>query len=221
MAKGSLADDEMGLPLSERTVGNYLQEQGYTTGIIGKWHQGNADQYHPTKRGFDYFYGFRGGARSYFAFSDENPNYRPEDNLERGFGKFEESPLYLTDALANDAIDFIHRENKAPFFLFLSFNAVHSPMEARKEDLAALPNLQGKRRTLAAMNLAMDRAIGRVLSALDNTGLSDSTRVIYSNDNGGPSDDNGSGNTPLARHQSQPSRGRYSRTFYRSLARYY
>ncbi|WP_041522717.1 sulfatase [Gilvimarinus agarilyticus] len=198
MAEGGLTGDEMGLPLSEKTLGNYLQEQNYTTGIIGKWHQGNADRYHPTKRGFDYFYGFRGGARSYFAFSNENPVSREEDRLEHGFGEYQESPLYLTDALANDAIEFIRTERDNPFFLFLSFNAVHSPMEAREEDLALFPTLEGKRRTLAAMTIAMDRAIGRVLEALDNEGLRDSTLVVYSNDNGGPSDDNASDNTPLA-----------------------
>ncbi|WP_020208750.1 sulfatase [Gilvimarinus chinensis] len=198
MSEGGLMGDEMGLPVEEKTLGNYLQEQGYTTGIIGKWHQGNADRYHPTKRGFDYFYGFRGGARSYYAFSESNPNHRPEDYLERGFGNFAESPLYLTDALANDAIEFIKREQGSPFFLFLSFNAVHSPMEAREEDLAQFPNLKDKRRTLAAMNLAMDRAIGRVLATLENEGLNESTLVIYSNDNGGPSDDNASDNSPLA-----------------------
>lgn len=198
MAEGGLTGDDMGLPVSEKTLGNYLQEQGYTTGIIGKWHQGNADRYHPTKRGFDYFYGFRGGARSYFAFSDQNPNTRPEDRLERGFGQFEESPIYLTDAFANDAIDFIRHRKEQPFFLYLSFNAVHFPMEAREEDIAKFPHLKGKRRILAAMNLAMDRAIGRVLDALEEEGLSESTLVIFSNDNGGPSDHNASNNRPLA-----------------------
>lgn len=195
-ASGALGDD-MGLPLDEVTIGDYLKAEGYYTGIIGKWHLGNADRFHPLKRGFDYFFGFRGGARSYFELSAAEIEKKPEDQLERGFGKFEKPQKYLTDQFADEAIDFINRERSEPFFLMLSFTAVHGPMEATEADLAAFPKLKGKRKTLAAMNLAMDRAIGNVLDELDAKGLSDNTLVIYTNDNGGPSDNNASVNSPL------------------------
>ena len=63
-----LQGDEMGLPIHLRTMGNHLQQLGYRTAVFGKWHLGIADRYHPLKRGFDEFYGFRGGARSFFAY---------------------------------------------------------------------------------------------------------------------------------------------------------
>ena len=198
MSTSGTTGDDMGLPLDEPTMGDHLRSLGYETVYIGKWHQGNADRFHPLNRGFESFYGIRGGARSYFPFDETNINYRPEDYLERDFGGFEESDLYLTDALANEAIDRIRADRQQPFFIFLSFTAVHSPMEALTEDLDVFPDLEGARRTLAAMTLSMDRAIGRVLDALDQEQLAQNTIVVFTNDNGGPSDDNASDNSPLS-----------------------
>lgn len=140
MSDSGLTGDDMGLPLNQRTIGDYLTHFGYSTALIGKWHQGNADKFHPTKRGFEHFYGFRGGARSYFEFGPNNPVSYPEDRLERGFAHYKESPHYLTQALADEAIKFIKQNQREPFFLFLSFNAVHTPMDANKEDLAQFPS---------------------------------------------------------------------------------
>ncbi|MCU4676260.1 sulfatase [Catenovulum sp. 2E275] len=204
MSASGITGDDMGLPLEQKILPQYLKELGYTTALIGKWHQGNADRFHPTKRGFDYFYGFRGGARSYFPFGENNPNYRPEDYLEEGFGNFKESPRYLTDALVDKTIAFIQQShsNKTqtakPFFAFLSLTAVHAPMEAEEADLAQYPNLQGKRKTLAAMTLSMDRAIGRLLNKLDQLNLADNTLVVFTNDNGGPTDHTAANNAPLS-----------------------
>ena len=198
MSQSGLTGDDMGLPLTQKTMAEYLQEIGYKTALIGKWHQGNADRFHPTKRGFDEFYGFRGGARSYFAFDAQNPVSRPEDRLERGMGNFEEATSYLTDALAEETIAFIKRNQNSPFFAFLSLTAVHTPMEAKAEDLAQFSHLTGKRQQLAAMTLSMDREIGRVLSTLDDLGLRQNTLVVFTNDNGGPSDTNVSDNSPLS-----------------------
>jgi arylsulfatase A-like enzyme len=90
MSKNSkLLGDEMGLPTDLKTMGDYLQNLGYYTGVFGKWHMGVADRYHPTQRGFDEFYGFRGGARSFFAYG--NPaKVRKENLMERGFGEYKE-----------------------------------------------------------------------------------------------------------------------------------
>ena len=198
MSTSGTTGDDMGLPLDEPTMGDHLRSLSYETVYIGKWHQGNADRFHPLERGFETFYGIRGGARSYFPFDETNINYRPEDYLERDFGGFEESDLYLTDALANEAIDRIRADRQQPFFIFLSFTAVHSPMDALTEDLDVFPDLEGARRTLAAMTLSMDRAIGRVLDALDQEQLAQNTIVVFTNDNGGPSDDNASDNSPLS-----------------------
>ena len=198
MSISCLADDDMGLPLDQTTIADHLKKQGYKTALFGKWHQGNADRFHPTKRGFDEFYGFRGGARSYLPYDKNNLLTRNEDKLEQGFGNFSEHKGYLTDELANEAISFINRNKENPFFIYLSFNAVHTPMEATAEDLAKFPNLKGKRKTLAAMTLAMDRAIGKVVSALRTQGLRNNTLIVFTNDNGGPSDSNESDNSPLS-----------------------
>lgn len=198
MVSSCLPDDEMGLPLEEQTMAQYLKAEGYATAYFGKWHLGNADRFHPLQRGFDDFYGFRGGARSYFTFDQGNPNHRPEDWLERGFKYYEESSKYLTDALADDLIDYVHQAGNKPFFAVLAFNAVHTPMDALDEDLGQFPELKGPRKKLAAMTLSMDRAIGRVLQTLEEVGIANNTLVVYTNDNGGPSDTNASDNSPLS-----------------------
>ncbi|MDN5215821.1 sulfatase [Fulvivirgaceae bacterium BMA12] len=198
MSKSCLPDKEMGLPLDQVTMGDYMKSLGYKTGYFGKWHMGNADKYHPTKRGFDTFYGFRGGARSYFAFNEENPNHRQEDYLERGFGGFREADKYLTYALADETASFIEKHKNEPFFVVLAFNAVHTPMQAREKDLEAFPELTGKRKYLAAMTLSMDRGCGVVLDKLAELGLEDNTIVIFTNDNGGPTDTNTAINDPLS-----------------------
>ncbi|UMB61690.1 sulfatase [Lutibacter sp. A80] len=190
--------DEMGVPVEETFLAEYLKEQGYATAFYGKWHLGGADRFHPTKRGFDEFYGFRGGARSYFAYSEEPASKL--DLMERGFRNFVEPERYLTDVLADEAIKFIEKKakNEQPFFAFVSFNAVHTPMDATPEDLAKFPNLEGKRKVVAAMALALDRASGKILDKLKELGIDDNTLVIFTNDNGGPTDKNASSNLPLS-----------------------
>ncbi|MGS0523893.1 sulfatase-like hydrolase/transferase [Zobellia nedashkovskayae] len=179
-------------------MADYLKEQGYKTAVFGKWHQGNADRFHPTKRGFDEFYGFRGGARSYMPYGTDNELKRDEDRLERGFGDFKEHDGYLTDDLAEEANSFMERNQKNPFFIYLAFNAVHTPMEATEEDLKKVQGLTGKRKTLAAMAIAMDRACGKVFDYIKELGLDKNTLIVFTNDNGGPSDANESLNDPLS-----------------------
>lgn len=190
--------DDMGLPTDQRTMADYLQKRGYTTAAFGKWHLGNADRFHPTLRGFDEFYGFRGGDRSYFSYGPGNQLPHHDKRMERGFGKFEEPKGYLTDILGEEASGFIERNKDHPFFIYLAFNAPHTPMEATAEDLAQFPQLEGKRKIVAAMTLAMDRASGNVLDTLRKQGLEKNTIVVFANDNGGPTDKNASVNWPLA-----------------------
>ncbi len=192
-------DDEMGLPTNLRTMADYLHDLGYRTAAFGKWHLGTADRYHPTKRGFDEFYGFRGGARSYFAY--RGPAYEKAGLgrwLERGFGNFEEPEKYLTEALADEACAFIERNRNRPFFAYVAFNAVHQPMQADPRDADTFPELEGNRRTLAQMTLALDRACGRIVEKLKQAGVYDNTLIVFTNDNGGPSDRNASCNYPFA-----------------------
>ncbi|WP_452228493.1 MULTISPECIES: sulfatase-like hydrolase/transferase [unclassified Lacinutrix] len=189
--------DDMGLPLDQKTIADYLKTVGYTNAVYGKWHLGNADRFHPLNRGFDEFYGFRGGARSYFGYKNFNGVHH-DNKMERNFGNFEEPKGYATDVFADEAISFIEKNQNNPFFIYLAFNAVHTPMEATEEDLKQFPNLKGKRKEVAAMTLALDRACGKVLDKLKELGLEDNTIIVFSNDNGGPTDKNASLNLPLS-----------------------
>ena len=189
--------DDMGLPLDQKTIADYLKTIGYTNAVYGKWHLGNADRFHPLNRGFDEFYGFRGGARSYFGYKNFNGVHH-DNKMERNFGNFEEPKGYATDVFADEAVSFIEKNKDNPFFIYLAFNAVHTPMHATEEDLKHFPNLKGKRKEVAAMTLALDRACGRVLDKLKELGLEDNTIIVFSNDNGGPTDKNASLNLPLS-----------------------
>ena len=118
--------------------------------------------------------------------------------MESGFGNFEEPNGYATDVFGEKAISFIERNKEKPFFLYLAFNAVHTPMEATPEDLKQFPDLVGTRQEVAAMTLALDRACGKVLDKLKKLGLDKNTIIVFSNDNGGPTDNNASINLPLS-----------------------
>ena len=184
-----LLGDEMGMPEHIKMIPAYLPNH-YKSIVIGKWHMGNADKYHPLHKGFDEFYGLRGGARSFWPLSQKDAFERPDNRLERGFKDYQEPDKYLTYDLAEEACDFIARHQKKTFFMYMSFTAVHSPMQATDEDLAAVDamnlGLTGKRRVLAAMTLALDRGCGMILDKLKELGLEQNTLVIFSNDNGGP-----------------------------------
>lgn len=197
MSKSGLTGEDMGLPLGIPTVADRLRELGYQTALFGKWHQGDADRFHPTKRGFDEFVGFRGGAREYYAYPEDEDLDRGL-KLERGFENYQEPAKYLTDLLADETCDFIERNKDTPFFAFVSFNAVHAPMQAEEKDLALFPGLTGTRKEVAAMTVALDRACGQIIDKIDVLGLSDNTLIVFTNDNGGPTDQNASNNYPLS-----------------------
>ncbi len=184
---------DFGLPLTERTLPEYLKAAGYTPGMVGKWHLGYQPAYLPGRRGFDEFFGFAGGAHSYVdARADGN------NPILRGTTVVDEKE-YLTDAFAREAVAFIDRHAREPFFLYLAFNAVHTPMQAPEKYLARFADIANtKRRTLAAMLSAMDDAVGAVLAKLREAGVADNTLIFFISDNGGPTQGNGSRNTPLS-----------------------
>jgi len=166
-----------GMDLKQLTMADRLKKLGYRTGLIGKWHLGNQDEFYPTQRGFDYFYGLRSGSRSYFynAQKDDkagNPK-AIEENGERV--KFDG---YLTDVFGQKAIDFINTKDDRPFFLFHSFTAPHGPMHATEEDKALFTSIENtKRRSYAAMIWAMDRAIGKLVASLKESGRFENTLI--------------------------------------------
>ena len=177
-----------------------LKKCGYRTGLVGKWHLGNADRFYPTERGFDSFYGLREGSRSYFFSPDREDKPSSTKRIEKN-GATAAFDGYLTDVFGQQAIEFLEDDSEEPFFLYLSFTAPHGPMHATEEDLERFKNITDKkRRTYAAMIWAMDRAIGNVLDSLDKSGRTDNTIVWFLSDNGGATG-NGSINLPLAGHK--------------------
>lgn len=187
------AGSKLGLPLSEKTLADRLGERGYTTGAIGKWHLGEAAPFRPLERGFDEFHGFLGGARPYF----DSDRLTPRTRWREGDETTAMPAPYATDAIGEAAADFIRRHKETPFFLYVAFNAVHTPMHILEEDLAKVPRGGGpKRRKLLAMTIALDRAVGKVLKALEESGIGDETLVFFLNDNGGATT-NASDNGPL------------------------
>ena len=192
--------NDQGMDVGQVTMADALKKIGYRTGIIGKWHLGNQDKFYPTRRGFDYFFGLREGSRSYFF--NEQKDDRPNSNkrIEHN-GNQVSFDGYLTDVLGDKAVEFVSRSESDPFFLYLSFTAPHGPMHATEEDLKRFSSISDKkRRTYAAMVWAMDRAIGRVLSALEKRGQTENTVIWFLSDNGGATN-NGSVNLPLAGHK--------------------
>ncbi len=184
--------DYIGMRMDQITLADVLHYIGYHTGAIGKWHLGYLDKYHPLNRGFDEFFGFRGGGAHYF---DQGKKYF---NIERQMDTVRVPVNYLTDAFGNEACHFIERNKGKPFFLYLAFNAVHTPMEARQEDMAPFGYITEKqRRILGGMTVALDRAVGNVLRTLRENGLTGNTLVWFINDNGGNVGINGACNAPL------------------------
>ena len=191
---------DQGMDLKQVTLADALKDRGYRTGIIGKWHLGNADRFYPNLRGFEYFYGLREGSRSYFYNPDREDRPSSNKRIEQN-GETVAFDGYLTDVLGEQAVQFVARESERPFFLFLSFTAPHGPMHATEEDLKRFATIEDKkRRTYAAMVWAMDRAIGKVLQQLEKTDQADNTIVWFLSDNGGATN-NGSINLPLAGHK--------------------
>ena len=186
-------NDEVGLPLSETTLADRLKAAGYATGLVGKWHLGFAPKFHPQKRGFDEFFGFLGGAHTYFV-GESTDVFRGTEPIRE--------PAYLTDAIGREAVSFIERHKGGPFFLEVAFNAVHTPMDAADARLAKFAAIPDKsRRTYAAMLSALDDAAGAVLGKIREAGLEGETLVVFISDNGGPTmlgtTINGSSNAPL------------------------
>lgn len=179
-----------GLPLSETLLPQVLKDNGYRTIAIGKWHLGYAHKFHPMERGFTDYYGFLQGSRSYFPQASPNRLSRLLDDQQP---VEKEDFTYMTDHLADKACEAITEHKNQPFFLYLAFNATHGPVHTTKEDLEKAGGDK-----IYAMTIALDRAVGKVLSTLDTHELTKHTLIFFLNDNGGAG---GRDNTPLRGHK--------------------
>lgn len=160
----------------ESTIADMLRAVGYTTGMIGKWHTGRGEGYHPMDRGFDEFEGFDGSIDvGYFKYP-----FTEQREVTTVEGQ------YLTDDLTDRAIKFVRRHQAKPFFLHLAHYAPHRPLEAPPEIIARYQK-QGfdeSTATIYAMIEVMDRGIGELLAEVDRLKLSEKTIVIFASDNG-------------------------------------
>jgi arylsulfatase A-like enzyme len=172
----AVGNPRLGLPNSEVTLAELLRPAGYACGAIGKWHLGSAPNLVPTSRGFDEYFGFLGA---------DSPYYNAD--LYRNTRRITES-RYLTEAFTREAVSFINRHQAQPFFLYLAYNAVHSPYDRPPQQyMDRVQNIPDPaRRIYAAMVLALDDGIGQVLQTLQADNLLNNTLIFFLSDNGAP-----------------------------------
>lgn len=184
-----------GLPPEEVTIAEELARAGYVhRGLVGKWHLGHASRrFHPLRQGFTEFFGHYNGSIDYFSHE-----CRGEPDWHRGFEPVSGPRTYSTDAITEEAVRFVEdHAAQAPFFLMVSYNAPHAPLQARPKDLARYADVTDPpRRVYAAMVTRMDDGIGRILAALDEVGAARDTLVWFLSDNGGDPRQ-GASNAPL------------------------
>lgn len=173
---------DYGLGTNEWLMPQCLKEAGYATAIIGKWHLGHADKkYWPKQRGFDYQYGAMIGELDYFTHDEHGVLDWFRDNKpvrEKG---------YTTNLIGDDAVRYIQAQDpKKPFYLYLTFNAPHTPYQAPPEYINRYSSITDPtRRTYAGMVDCLDENIGKVIAALDKKGLRENTLILFHSDNGG------------------------------------
>ncbi|MEC8222035.1 MAG: sulfatase-like hydrolase/transferase [Bacteroidota bacterium] len=198
-------DSLMGLPLSEQTLPDVLNNVDYKTKAIGKWHLGAHKSLVPEKRGFDEFFGFLIGGHRYFpedlTLNDLTEARRQMDGYITKIydnGKRIDTKKYLTEELSDNAVKFIEDNSDNPFFLYLSYNAPHTPLQATTKDLERNKHINiEKRQTYAAMVSSMDDGIGLILDKLEQKNIFENTIVFFFSDNGGVEWYNFSDNGPL------------------------
>ncbi len=169
---------DLGLDDNIETLAEVLKKNNYKTIAIGKWHLGGSISDHPNNRGFDEFYGFIGGGRSYFPIKNPSKKLMLQKN-----GSKVNFEGYLTDALGNFSVNSVEQNKDNPFFMYLAYNAVHTPMEAKEEHLEKFKD--HPRQTLAAMTWSLDENIGKLRHKLDELNILDNTLIYFISDNGG------------------------------------
>lgn len=183
----------VGIPHSEKLLPQYLKPHGYASGCFGKWNIGFAPGSRPTERGFDRFFGHRSGNIDYYTH-----RYNDQEDMYEGLEPVE-AQGYSTDLFADAAIDFMTRRRDRPFFTYLPFNSPHFPNPKNKRPgesnewqapdhvfarYGYSPSETDEKKRYRVVVTALDDAFGRVMQALDETGLADKTLVWFYSDNG-------------------------------------
>lgn len=176
-----------GIPGEEITIAELFKQDGYATGIFGKWHLGYKPEYNPTNYGFDEFYGFISGNVDYISHRDGANIYDWWHNTDT---IHEEG--YLTDLITDRALEFMVSNNDKPFFLYMSHAAPHFPFQGRNDKADRLPGVDfpswgsrpDKEKAYKEMVEIMDENIGRIFMKLKKLGLDKNTFVFFCSDNG-------------------------------------
>jgi arylsulfatase A-like enzyme len=218
----------LGLPLDERTIADELRGAGYATGLIGKWHQGYGAAFHPLARGFDEYFGFLVGGHNYLLHRDAEAKFgsaHSHNMIYRG-RTLEKLDGYATDLFTDEAIAYMNRRAAQPWFLYLAYNAVHTPLEVLEKYGARVPAsiTDPDRRGYLSLLIGLDDSIGRILQALRQTGRDQDTLVFFLSDNGGSGRKpflayNTGVNNPAPRQQGPDARRRHPRAVLRLVAR--
>ncbi len=205
--------ENQGLPLSEITIAELLKANGYKTAITGKWHLGHEENFKPNNRGFEYQYGFYASHSLYNDTTDENyVNYRNPEFIDKMMwvsgregthaiyrnDELIEEKEYLTDKIAEEANLFIEKNKDNPFFLYIPFNAPHTPLQAPAEYYNQFAHIEDPaKRTYYAMIMALDDAVGKITKKVKDLGLEENTMIVFISDNGGATYTHTTENLPL------------------------
>ena len=179
----------LGLPLDQKTIADRLRAAGYATGLVGKWHQGFSPAHHPLARGFDHYFGFLAGGHNYLLNKDAQPRFgsaHSHDLLYRG-REHVKVDGYSTELFTDEALGFFDRGGGRPWFLYLAYNAVHTPLEVLKKygDRVPAAVTDPARRGYLSLLVGLDDNVGRLMAHLRKTGKDKDTLVFFFSDNGG------------------------------------
>lgn len=192
--------EDMGVPEDQVTIAELLKGKGYRTLHVGKWHLGESPRMRPETQGFDESLGIMFGAGKFLSEDDPDVvnaklDYDPIDRflwifgtdaVQKNGGQRFHVGEYMTDYYTHQAIAAIDANRNRPFFLYLAYNAPHTPLQAKRADYEALSAIKDhKTRVYGAMIRALDRGVGEVVAALKQKGLDDNTLIIFTSDNGG------------------------------------
>lgn len=177
---------ELGLPENEIILPKLLKKAGYKSALVGKWHLGVGEHQHPVYKGFDEFYGFTGGGHDYFDCNPDEKNRHSYKAMLEKNGERQDFENYLTEDLTEFGLNFIEKNQNEPFFLYMSYNAPHTPLQAPEKYLERVNGIEDeKRRTYAAMITALDDGVGQIMKKLNELNLEENTLVFFMSDNGG------------------------------------
>jgi arylsulfatase A-like enzyme len=180
---------KLGLPLDQKTIADRLRAGGYATGLIGKWHQGFGPAFHPLARGFDDYFGFLVGGHNYLLHKDSDGRFGSAYSYDMIYRNRDLQKLdgYTTDLFTDEAIAFIDRHAGKPWFLYLAYNAVHTPLEVLEKYGARVPAsvTDPDRRGYLSLLAGLDAGVGRLTAHLRKTGRDNDTLIFFFSDNGG------------------------------------